>query len=178
MRNKTAGTLSILTLLVPIWVAPSVTYADPTTAWDVTNSNDGFTNTYVISRDSEDADTDDYGNPITHTIEIQCTKKSLALLIYSSAPGIYPSTDLNNEGIGQFKIDSGKISNFSYVAMKDNSGVSLIYPKLITAAILKAKKTFALKVNSDIQNSTVGNFAIANIKKYVARFKSLGCSLG
>jgi len=147
------------------------------TPWEVINNNDGFSKTYTITRDSDDSDTDEYGNSITHTIEIQCTNKKLALLLYSSSPGIFPKTNLSNIGSGSFKIDSGKVVNFSYVAINDQSGVAALYPKTITTSILKAKKSFSFKILSGVQGPTVANFSLSDMKKYAGKFKSLGCSL-
>ena len=150
----------------------------PTVAsWEVINNNDGFSKTFTVTRDSEDLDTDEYGNAITHTIEIQCTNKKLGLLLYSSSPGIFPKTNLSNLGAGSFKVDSGKVTTFSYVAMNDQSGVSALYPKTLTTSILKAKKSFSFKVLSGVQGPTVANFVVSDIKKYISKFKSLGCPL-
>lgn len=163
-------------LLFP--AATSTTSKTPNVApWEVINHNDGFSKTFTLTRDSEDSDTDEYGNSITHTLEIQCTNKKLGLLLYSSSPGIFPKTNLSNLGTGSFKVDAGKVTTFSYVAMNDQSGVSAVYPKTLTTAILKAKKSFSFKVLSEVQGPTVANFVIADIKKYLSKFKSLSCGL-
>jgi hypothetical protein len=163
-------------LLFP--TATSTAISTPKVApWEPINNNDGFSKTFTVTRDSEDSDTDEYGNSITHTLEIQCTNKKLGLLLYSSSPGIFPKTNLSNLGTGSFKVDTGKVTTFSYVAINDQSGVSALYPKVLTSAILKAKKTFSFKILSGVQGPTVANFVVADIKKYVSKFKSLGCGL-
>ena len=168
----------ILTVLL-IPVAPAIagdTYTEATESrWGVISTNDGFDKSYTIYRDADEQGYDDM--LITYTIEIQCTKKKLAVLIYSDPIGMYPATTFSSiDGYALTRVDNGRVSRFSYVSLKDYSGISLLNDKQFTTAILRGKK-FAVKVPSNIQNDTVAKFSIGNLSSHVSKFKSLGCSL-
>ena len=145
--------------------------------WDLIDNNDGFARTLTVYIDADNQGYSDLGTETTHTIEIQCTSKKLSVLIYSDPIGIYPSTDLQGFGVAQARIDNGKIANYSYVGLKDSSGIFVVNAKTLTSAILKGKTKVSFKINSSIQNATVANFAISNLAKYASRFKSAGCPL-
>jgi hypothetical protein len=101
----------------------------------------------------------------------------LAVLIYSDPIGMYPATTFSSiDGYALTRVDNGRVSKFSYVSLKDYSGISLLNDKQFTTAILRGKK-FAVKVPSNIQNDTVAKFSIGNLSSHVSKFKSLGCSL-
>jgi len=146
------------------------------TEWGIISTNDGFEKSYTIFKDG-----DEYGYDedftLTYTIEIQCTKKKLAVLIYSDPLGMYPTTTYNSiDGYALARIDNGAVKKFSYVGMKDNSGISLLNDKQFTSAILKGTK-FAVKIPSSIQNDTIAKFSVGNLKSHAKKFKSLGCAL-
>ena len=61
--------------------------------------------------------------------------------------------------------------------MGDSSGIAIWTPKTLTTAMLKGKRQVAFKIASSIQADTVANFALADLSKYVNKFKSLGCAL-
>ena len=164
-------------LLIP--VAPALagdTFSEATESeWGVISTNDGFEKSYTIYKDGDEQGYDDM--LITYTIEIQCTKKKLSVLIYSDPLGMYPTTTFSSiDGYALTRVDSGKINKFSYVALKDYSGIALLNDKQFTTAILKGKK-FAVKVPSNVQNDTVAKFSVADLSSHSAKFKSLGCSL-
>ena len=168
----------VLTMLIlPISSAfAGDTYTEATeTEWGVISTNDGFDKSYTIYKDGDEYGYDDM--LITYTIEIQCTKKKLAVLIYSDPLGIYPRTTFTSiDGYALARIDGGAVKKFSYISLKDYSGISLLNDKQFTTAILKGTK-FIVKIPSDIQNDTVAEFSIGNLSSHVSKFKSLGCSL-
>jgi hypothetical protein len=155
------------------------TYTEATdSTWGVITSNDGFEKTLTIYKDGDNTGTDDFGDDITYTTEIQCTKKKLTFMVYSDPIGIYPTTSFTSiDGYALTKVDSGKIVKYAYIALKDSSGIQLKTPKPFTTAILKGKRAFSLKIPSSIQNDTVTNFLIGDLASYVTKFKSLGCPL-
>jgi hypothetical protein len=153
-------------------------YTDETeTSWGVISSDDGFSKSYTIYKNAINAGYSDFGTENTYSMEIQCEKRKLEVLVYADPIGIYPTTDLRGVGYAQVKIDSGKISKYKYLAMKDSSGIGIWTPKTLTTAMLKGKRQVAFKITSSIQADTVANFALADLSKYVNKFKSLGCAL-
>ena len=167
----------LIALFIPASSAfASEQYKEATeSTWGVISTNDGFDKSYIVFMDGIEQGYNDM--LVTYTIEIQCTKKKLVVIIYSDPIGIFPSTSFNSiDGYALTRVDNGKINKFSYVAMKDYSGISLWNDKQFTTAILKGKK-FGIKIPSDVQNDTVANFSVANLNSHAAKFKSLGCSL-
>jgi len=146
------------------------------TTWGSILSDDGFEKTFTIYRTADNYGTDDYGDDIEYTIEVQCTKKKLSVLLYGE-PDIYPETGLGFKGTAQMKVDSGKITKQSFTALKDYSGVAFNSPKLITAAISKSKKAVSFKIPSSVQNDAVAVFSKLDFNSYQSKFKSLGCLL-
>ena len=168
-----------LGLLVPYNAIAADTYIEATeSTWGVISNNDGFDKTLTIYKEGDNLGTTDYGDDITYTTEIQCTKKKLTFMVYSDPIGIYPTTTYTSiDGYALAKIDTGKIVKYSYIALKDSSGVQFKTPKPLTTAILKGRNTFSFKIPSSIQNDTVANFSIGDLAIYVSKFKSLGCPL-
>lgn len=168
-----------LGLLVPYNAIAGDAFVEATeSSWGVISNNDGFDKTLTIYKDGNNLGTTDYGDDITYTTEIQCTRKKLTFMVYSEPIGIYPSTTFTSiDGYTLAKVDSGKIVKYSYIALKDSSGVQFKTPKPLTAAILKGRNTFSFKIPSSIQNDTVANFSIGDLPSYVSKFKSLGCPL-
>ena len=172
----------IIAIVLTVLILPATsafagdTYTETTESeWGVISTYDGFEKSYTIYKDGDEQGYDDM--LITYTIEIQCTKKKLSVLIYSDPLGMYPTTTFSSiDGYALTRVDSGKINKFSYVALKDYSGISLLNDKQFTTAILKGKK-FAVKVPSNVQNDTVAKFSVADLSSHSAKFKSLGCSL-
>lgn len=146
-------------------------------SWGVISSNDGFSSSYTIYKDSDNMGYDDSGTEITYTTEFQCKSKSLTVLVYADPIGIFPTTDLSGYGVALGRIDSGKIVKYSYFGMKDNSGIGLTAPKVFTSVAIKAKQKFAFKIPSSIQSDAVANFSIGNLSSYVNKFRNLGCPL-
>jgi hypothetical protein len=148
------------------------------TTWGTIVNDDGFSRTLSIYKDADNFGTTDLGDDITYTIELQCTKKKLSILIYGNPIGIFPATSFGAiDGYALSKVDTGKIVKFPYIAMKDSSGIILTTPKTLTTAILKGKNSFSFKIPSSVQNNTVANFTIGDLSSYVAKFKNLGCPL-
>jgi len=175
MKKVIAIVLTILILPISSAFAGDIFTETTESEWGVISTYDGFEKSYTIYKDGDEQGYDDM--LITYTIEIQCTKKKLQVLIYSDPLGIYPSTSFNNiDGYALTKVDNGKVNKFSYFSMKDYSGIGLWDDKKFTTAILKGKK-FAVKIPSDIQNDTVAKFSVADLSSHSAKFKSLGCSL-
>ena len=172
-------TLSLVLAILPNTLANAEdTYIEDTdTSWGVITSDDGFSKTFTIFKNAINTGYTDFGDDITYSIEIQCEKKKLEVLVYSEPLGIYPSTDFSLIGYAQVKIDSGKVAKYKYMALKDSSGIGIWSPKLLTTAMLKGKKQVAFKIASSIQADTVANFALADLSNYVSKFKSRGCSL-
>lgn len=139
--------------------------------------DDGFSKSYTLYKYALNIGSSDFGSEIRYSIEIQCEKKKLSFLVYSDPIGIYPTTDLGRVGYAQVKIDSGKISKYKYIGFKDSSGIAIWSPKVLTNAMLKGKRQVAFKIPSSIQADTVAKFALADLRDYVAKFKSLGYSL-
>jgi hypothetical protein len=172
----------IIAIVLTVLILPATsafagdTFTETTESeWGVISTNDGFEKSYTIYKDGDEQGYDDM--LITYTIEIQCTKKKLSVLIYSDPLGMYPTTTFSSiDGYALARVDSGKINKFSYVALKDYSGIALLNDKQFTTAILKGKK-FAVKVPSNVQNDTVAKFSVADLSSHSAKFKSLGCSL-
>jgi hypothetical protein len=185
LRNRTA-IFSILVMVNLGFVLVSSqsamgenTMVDATeTTWGIISTDDGFDKTLTIYKDADNLGIDDFGDDITYSAEIQCTKKKLTFMVYSDPIGIYPSTTLNSiDGYALAKVDSGKVIKYPYISLKDSSGIFFNSPKIVTSAILKGKNTFSFKIPSSIQNATVTNFTIGNLPTFVPRFKSLGCPL-
>jgi hypothetical protein len=148
------------------------------TTWGTIAANDGFDQKFTIYKDGDNLGVSDFGDDITYTIEVQCSKKKLSVLVYSDPIGIYPSTSFGSiDGYALTKIDSGKIIKYSYISLRDSSGIQLNTPKSLTSAILKGKGTFSFKIPSSIKNDTVATFSIGDFPSYAAKFKSLGCPL-
>ena len=166
-------------VLIPCSASAEDTFIEATdSTWGTIASNDGFEKKLTIYKDGDNFGISDYGDDITYTIEVQCSKKKLVVMVYSDPIGIYPSTTFTSiDGYALTKIDSGKIVKHPYIALKDSSGIQFKTPKPLTTAILKGKNTFSFKIPSSIQNDTVANFTIGDLSSYAAKFKSLGCSL-
>lgn len=180
MNKKTVTSICvILSFLISTPVAAAEdTYIEASdSTWGEIYTDDGFSKSFTIFKESSNAGISDYGDDINYSIEIQCENKELSVLVYADPIGIYPTNDFNRVGYGQVKIDSGKIIKYKYVALKDSSGVNFWSPKLLTSNILKGKRQVAFKIPSSVQNDTVANFQIANLSSYANRFKSLGCPL-
>ena len=175
----TAGLSILVGVLIPYIANAGDTFIEAThSTWGTITSNDGFVKKFTIYKDGNNVGISDAGTDITYTIEVQCSKKKLGVIVYSDPIGLFPSTTFTSiDGYALTKIDSGKIVKYPYIALKDSSGISFMIPKPLTTAILKAKKTFSFKIPSSIQNDTVANFTIGDISSYVAKFKTLGCSL-
>lgn len=171
--------LSLFLALLPATYAHAEDiYTDETeTTWGVISSDDGFSKSYTIYKDALNVGYSDFGTENTYSMEIQCEKKKLEVLVYADPIGMYPTTDLSRVGYAQVKIDSGKISKYKYLSLKDSSGIGIWSPKTLTTAMLKGKRQVAFKIASSIQADTVANFALADLSKYVNKFKSLGCPL-
>lgn len=151
---------------------------EPTeTTWGTIYTDDGFSNSFTIYQNGTEATYSDLGTENTYSLEIQCEAKELTVLMYSEPIGIYPSYGKYRIGTSLVKIDSGKISKYKYVAMKNSSGIVLWSPKLLTAAMLKGKKQVAFKVPSSVQNDAVAVFNLGDLSTYTSKFKSLGCPL-
>jgi len=168
-----------LGFLLPQIAVAEETYVEATdSTWGVISSNDGFDKKLTIYKNGDNYGIDDFGDDIDYTIEIQCSKKKLVVLVYSDPIGIYPTTTFTSiDGYALAKIDTGKIVKHPYIAMKDSSGIQFKSAKTVTTAILKGRKTFSFKIPSSIQNDTVANFSIGDLASYVSKFKSLGCPL-
>lgn len=165
--------------MVPLSVANAedTFLEDSDTTWGVITSDDGFTKTFTVFKNSLNTGYTDFGGENTYSLEIQCTKKELDVIVYSDPIGIYPAKDSSGFGSAQVKIDSGKITKHKYYPLKDSSGIFIWSPKVLTTAMLKGKRQVALKIPSSIQASTVANFALGDLGSYVNKFKSLGCPL-
>jgi hypothetical protein len=167
-----------LALLPSAYAHAEDTYEEDTeTSWGAITSDDGFSKSFTIFKNASNTGYSDFGTENTYSMEIQCEKKKLEVLVYADPIGIYPTTDLSRVGYAQVKIDSGKIFKYKYLALKDSSGIGIWTPKTLTAAMLKGKRQVAFKISSSIQADTVANFALADLSTYVSKFKSLGCSL-
>ena len=168
-----------IAFILPTTATAEDIYEEATdTTWGLISSNDGFDKKLTVYKDGDNFGLDDYGDEITYTAEIQCSKKKLIFMVYSDPIGIYPSTTYTSiDGYALTKVDSGKIVKYSYIALKDSSGIQFRTPKPLTTAILKGKKTFSFKIPSSIQNDTVANFSIGDLASYASKFKSLGCPL-
>lgn len=174
-----ALTSLFITLSIPSFANAEDIYEEATeTTWGLISSDDGFDKTITIYKDGDNVGYDDFGSEITYTTEIQCSKKKLSFLVYSDPIGIYPSSSFSAiDGYALGKVDSGKVVKHPYITLKDSSGVQFKSAKVVTASILKGKRTFSFKIPSSIQNDTVANFTIGNLNTYVSKFKSLGCPL-
>lgn len=171
----------LVSMLATILLSPSAIaedeYLDETeTTWGSISKDDGFSKTFTIYKTADNYGVTDFGDKIEYTIEIQCTKKRLSVLVYGD-PDIFPDTGLGFKGTAQMKVGSGKVVKQSFTALKDFSGVAFSSPKLVTTAILKGKTTFSFKIPSSVQNDAVMNFTIHDLPSYRTKFKSLGCSL-
>ena len=166
-------------LLLPYNATAEDTFVEATeSTWGIISSDDGFEKKFTIFKDGDNLGITDYGDDINYTTEIQCSKKKLVFMVYSDPIGIYPSTTYTSiDGYALTKVDSGKIVKYSYIALRDSSGIQLRTPKPLTTAILKGKKTFSFKIPSSIKSDTVANFSIGNLASHVSKFKSLGCPL-
>lgn len=173
------GLSIVLGIFTPYNSIAEDTYIEATeSTWGTISTNDGFDKTLTIYKDGDNKGIDDYGDDISYTIEIQCSKKKLVVMVYSYPIGIYPTTTFTSiDGYALTKIDLGKVVKHPYIALKDSSGIQFKTPKPLTTAILKGKRTFSFKIPSSIQNNTVANFSIGNLPSYGSKFKSLGCPL-
>lgn len=148
---------------------------DSETSWGYISSNDGFDKTITIYKDADYFGTDEDGDDITYSIEIQCSKKRLGVIVYGD-PDIYPDTGLGFKGSAQIKIDSSKPSKQKYTALRDSSGIQFDSPKNITKAILNSKQKFSFKIPSSIQKDAVATFSKLDFSSYSSEFKTLGCA--
>lgn len=171
--------LTLLLSLTPaLYAQAAEDYIDETdSSWGVISSNDGFSKSFTIFKTASNTAYSDLGTESTYSIEIQCEKKKLAVIVYADPIGIYPTDDLSGIGYALVKIDSGKISKYKFVTLKDSSGIAIWTPKTLTSAMLKGKRQVAFKIASSIQSDAVANFALADLANYVTKFKSLGCPL-
>ena len=170
--------------LVAVMLTASSTHAasgldlDPTeTSCGTTYIDDGFSKSFLIYKYSTESIYDDFGVASSYNIEIQCEDKDLAVLVYAGPIGIYPSSGLDQIGIAQVKVDSGKITKHKYVVTRDNAGIVIYSPKVLTTSLLKGKRQVAFKIPSSIQNDAVAVFKLGNLLSFVPKFKSLGCPL-
>jgi len=176
MRKLLIATVALL-LLSPISSTAEDDYIDETeTTWGSISSDDGFKKTFTIYATQDNEAYDDYGDPIEYTIEVQCSKRRLSVLVYGD-PDIYPETGLGFKGTAQMKVDSGKITKHYFTTLKDYSGVAFNTPKTITSAISKSKETISFKIPSSINADAVMTFSKKNFNSYIVKFKALGCSL-
>ena len=157
--------------------AEDIYQEDTETSWGVVASDDGFTKKYTIYKTAINYGYSDFGTESTYTIELQCEKKKLGVIIYADPIGMYPTDDLSGIGYALVKIDSGKIIKYKFATLGDSSGIAIWTPKTLTSAMLKGKRQVAFKIASSIQADTVANFALADLSRYVNKFKSLGCPL-
>ena len=107
-------------------------------------------------------------DPYESGIYVSCEKKKLS---------VYLSIEYANSrvwrGIGQYKIDSGKISNFPYTVTRNFNGIYLDNPKTFIADLVKAKNKFTFKVSSS--NGSVLSFPKNDFLSYRSKFAKLGC---
>lgn len=182
-RNPLVRITSLLVFTLCIsssYSAPAAdSYVETTDySWGVISNNDGFDKTLAIYKEADNLGITDYGDDITYTAEIQCTKKKLTFMVYGDPIGIYPVTSYTStDGYASAKIDNGRIVKYPYISLKDSSGIFFKSPKIVTSAILKGRDTFSFKILSSVQENTVANFSIGDISSYVSKFKSLGCPL-
>jgi hypothetical protein len=171
--------LSLFMALLPSTYAHAedIYQEDTETSWGVVASDDGFTKKYTIYKTAINYGYSDFGTESTYTIELQCEKKKLGVIIYADPIGMYPTDDLSGIGYALVKIDSGKIIKYKFATLGDSSGIAIWTPKTLTSAMLKGKRQVAFKIASSIQADTVANFALADLSKYANKFKSLGCPL-
>jgi hypothetical protein len=171
--------LSLFMALLPSTYAHAedIYQEDTETSWGVVASDDGFTKKYTIYKTAINYGYSDFGTESTYTIELQCEKKKLGVIIYADPIGMYPTDDLSGIGYALVKIDSGKIIKYKFATLGDSSGIAIWTPKTLTSAMLKGKRQVAFKIASSIQADTVANFALADLSRYVNKFKSLGCPL-
>ena len=176
MRKLLATTL-VLMLLSPIPSIAEDQYTEETeTTWGSISSDDGFEKTFTIYATQDNEAYDDYGDAIEYTIEVQCSKRRLSVLVYGD-PDIYPETGLGFKGTAQMKVDSGKITKHYFTMLKDFSGIAFNSPKTITSAISKSKKTVSFKIPSSVNADAVMTFSKNDFNSYLAKFKTLGCNL-
>jgi hypothetical protein len=173
------GISLLFALSAPTHTVAADKYVEATeSTWGYILNDDGFDKIFTIYKDANNTGITDYGDDITYTAEIQCSKKKLTFMVYSEPIGIYPSTSYTSiDGYASAKIDSGKIVKYPYVSTSDSVGIVFSSPKTVTSAILKGKKSFSFKILSPIQNNTVANFAIGDMPTYISKFKKLGCPL-
>ena len=145
-------------------------------SWGSIYSDDGFEKVFTLYKNSDNFGVNEYGDDVVYTVEIQCSKKKLSVLVYGD-PDIYPETGLGFKGTAQMKVDQGKIAKHSYTVLRSYSGVSFNSPKTITKAILSSRETFSFKIPSSIQSDAVANFSKLDVASYASKFKSLGCPL-
>lgn len=143
--------------------------------WGFISSDDGFDKTVTVFKTADNYGIDEDGDDITYSIEIQCSKKRLGVIVYGE-PDIYPQTRLGFKGSAQMRIDSGTIRKHNYISLRDNSGVQFDVPRNITKAILSSKQNFSFKIPSSIQNDAVATFSKLDFGTYASQFKSLGCA--
>ena len=151
---------------------------EPTAStWGTIFTDDGFSKSFTIYKYGTETVYDDLGTGTSYNMEVQCENKELSVLIYAGPIGIYPASGLDRIGSAQVKVDSGKIVKYKYVALKDSSGITIWSPKLLMTSVLKGKRQVAFKIPSSIQNDAVAVFKLGDLGSFVAKFKSLGCSL-
>jgi hypothetical protein len=176
MRKILITTL-ILVLLSSIPSIAEEEYTEETeTTWGSISSDDGFEKKFTIYATQDNEAYDDYGDAIEYTIEVQCSKRRLSVLVYGD-PDIYPETGLGFKGTAQMKVDSGKITKHYFTTLKDYSGIAFNSPKTITSAISKSKKTLSFKIPSSVNADAVMTFSKNDFNSYLTKFKTLGCSL-
>ncbi len=146
-------------------------------SWGQIYSDDGFDQTFTIFKESDNFGVSEYGDDIKYTIEVQCSKKSLDVLLYSEPIGMYASSNLNRRGTARMKVDQGPIRNISYVVLSDSQGINFWNARSVSSAILKGRKTFSFKVPSSIQFDAVASFTVGDFSDYVSKFRKRGCRL-
>jgi hypothetical protein len=166
-------------LIATSFVAPAhAEDLEPTDmSWGTIYTDDGFSKSFTIYKYGTESVYTDLGTASSYNLEVQCENKELTVLVYAGPIGIYPTSGLNRIGTAQVKIDSGKISKYKYVAMKDSAGIVIWSPKTLMTAVLKGKRQVAFKIPSSIQQDAVAVFLLGDLTDYVAKFKSLGCPL-
>jgi hypothetical protein len=140
--------------------------------WTELDNNDGFTRTYAIYIDGDNTSSDDSD----FFMEVQCSSKKLAVVVYADPVGMYPDVDRRGLGTALVRIDGGKIQKYSYRRMRDSSGISLQSPKTLTKAMLRGGTKLAFKIPA-IYGPEVANFAIADFSAFESKFKTRGCPL-
>jgi hypothetical protein len=169
-RNQTGKTLTFLALILS-------TLPTPSSAWEVTNSEDGFGTKRVLALTYYDQDLqiqypdEEPTSSRFAALALRCMESKLDVVFASYLDGV-PVKWIKQSTV-EVKFDNGKIEKWKISFPPDKSGIFFTDSKKLVSRLLRSE-TIAIR-GSGLKSRITANFDVSNLAETKNDFRGMGC---